>query len=93
MPSTLEVMNTETRKNTPSTSTPKATKSATTGIRFTQADKTLVDKLTKPGETKADVIRRALHELERREWVIAAQQEAERIDASGEDLNQEPDAW
>lgn len=71
----------------------KSASGSTTGIRFTQADQALVERLTKPGETKADVIRRALHELERREWLIAAQLEAEQIDASGEDLGQEPDAW
>ncbi|MFF3573442.1 type II toxin-antitoxin system PemK/MazF family toxin [Nocardia jiangxiensis] len=59
-------------------------KNPTTGIRFTQADAPLVARLAKPGETKADVIRRAPHELERREWVLAAQQEAERIDANAE---------
>ncbi|MEV0684143.1 hypothetical protein AB0I35_09780 [Nocardia sp. NPDC050378] len=68
-------------------------KNSTTGIRFTQADQVLVERLTKPGETKADVIRRALHELERREWLIAAQREAEQIDTSDEDLGREPDAW
>lgn len=70
----------------------KGTRS-TTGIRLAPAEQELLDKLAKPGETKSDVIRRALHELDRREWVLAAQQDAERIDASGEDLNREPDAW
>ncbi|MFC9893047.1 hypothetical protein ACFVMC_05080 [Nocardia sp. NPDC127579] len=66
---------------------------STTGIRLAPNDQELLAKLTQPGETKADVIRRALHELDRREWLIAAQADAERIDASGEDLNVEPDAW
>ncbi|NQE91014.1 hypothetical protein [Nocardia terpenica] len=66
---------------------------STTGIRLSPSDQALLAKLTHPGETKADVIRRALHELERREWVLAAQEDAERIDASGEDLNDESDAW
>lgn len=66
---------------------------STTGIRLNPSDKELLDKLSKPGETKADVIRRALRELERREWVLAAQEEAEHIDAHGEDLDAEPDAW
>jgi hypothetical protein len=86
-------MTTKARKKASTTGIRKPTRNPTTGIRFTQADKTLVARLAKPGETKADVIRRALHELERREWVLAAQYEAERIDADGEDLNQEPDAW
>ncbi|MGN2641553.1 hypothetical protein ACTD5D_36390 [Nocardia takedensis] len=86
-------MATKTRKKPFASGARRTTKNPTTGIRFTDADKVLVDKLARPGETKADVIRRALHELERREWLLAAQQDAERIDASGEDLNEEPDAW
>ena len=86
-------MTTKQRKAPRATGARKATKNPTIGIRFTEAEKSLVDKLAQPGESKADVIRRALHELERREWVATAQKEAERIDASDEDLNREPDAW
>ncbi|WP_054813347.1 hypothetical protein [Nocardia arizonensis] len=85
-------MTTQARKKTTASGTRRSA-SSTTGIRFSQADKTLVAKLAKPDETTADVIRRALHALEHQEWILAAQHEAERIDAAGEDLNKEPDAW
>ncbi|MFI5778631.1 hypothetical protein [Nocardia sp. NPDC051570] len=66
---------------------------ATVGFRPNAHDRVLLKQLAHRGETNADVLRRALEALARQEWVAAAQAEAEAIVASGENLNDEPEAW
>ncbi|NNH75691.1 hypothetical protein HLB23_38565 [Nocardia uniformis] len=66
---------------------------STIAFRATAADRDLVDKLAEPGETASDVLRRALRVLERERWHEQMQASADRIMASGEDINAEPDAW
>jgi hypothetical protein len=45
------------------------------------------------GESTSEVIRRALDALEQLEWEKDAQSAANRIETSGENLGDEPDAW
>ncbi|ONM49239.1 hypothetical protein [Nocardia donostiensis] len=65
----------------------------TIAFRATEADQELVRALTREGETTSDVLRRALRVLERERWHARMQAAADRIEASGEDINAEPDAW
>jgi antitoxin ParD1/3/4 len=65
----------------------------TIGFRATESDRVLLRQLTREGESTSDVIRRALRRLDDDLWHARAQRDAERIDASGEDLNAEPEAW
>ncbi|GAB3672371.1 hypothetical protein GCM10027589_41840 [Actinocorallia lasiicapitis] len=66
---------------------------ASIGFRATERDKEILRTVSNPGESISDVIRRALLLLEREHWHAQAQRDADRIVASGEDLNAEPDAW
>jgi antitoxin ParD1/3/4 len=66
---------------------------STIAFRATEADRELVTKLAEPGETSSDVLRRALRVLDRERWHDAAQADADRIMAGGENLADEPDAW
>ena len=45
------------------------------------------------GETTSDVLRHALRVLRRERWQVQMQADADRIEASGEDINAEPNAW
>lgn len=66
---------------------------STIAFRATAADRDLVNQLAEPGETASDVLRRALRVLERERWHEQMQGDADRIMASDEDINAEPDAW
>ncbi|TLG08799.1 hypothetical protein FEK35_16590 [Nocardia cyriacigeorgica] len=66
---------------------------STIAFRATEADQALVRELAREGETTSDVLRRALRVLERERWQAQMQADADRIEAEGEDLNAEPDAW
>lgn len=63
------------------------------GFRDTPADRELIEHLRRGDESTTEVIRRALRALDTVQWHEQAQADAERIDASGEDLNAEADAW
>ncbi|NEW57032.1 hypothetical protein GV794_15405 [Nocardia cyriacigeorgica] len=65
----------------------------TIAFRATEADQALVQELAREGETTSDVLRRALRVLERERWQANMQADADRIEAKGEDLSAEPDAW
>lgn len=65
----------------------------TIGFRATAHDAELLESLRHEGETNSDVLRRALAALERREAQRQIQADAERIMSSGENLNDEPEAW
>ncbi|MGW0183492.1 hypothetical protein [Nocardia sp. NPDC003345] len=66
---------------------------STIAFRATVHDRSLVEKLAREGETTSDVLRRALHVLEQEQWQTQMQAAADRIEASGENLGDEPDAW
>lgn len=66
---------------------------STIAFRATEDDRALVNELMREGETTSDVVRRALRVLRREEWQRLMQADADRIEASGEDVNAEPDAW
>ncbi|MFD4430659.1 hypothetical protein [Nocardia sp. NPDC058497] len=66
---------------------------STIAFRATQADRELVERLSRDGETASDVLRRALRVLDREHWHAEAQADADRIIAVGENLADEPDAW
>ncbi|WP_446223542.1 hypothetical protein ACTWPB_28505 [Nocardia sp. IBHARD005] len=66
---------------------------STIAFRATEADKELVERLSRDGETASDVLRRALRVLDRERWHVEAQADADRIVAAGENLGDEPDAW
>lgn len=53
----------------------------------------MVERLAREGETTSDVLRRALYVLEQEQWQVQMQEAADRIEASGENLGDEPDAW
>ncbi|MFE7721010.1 hypothetical protein ACFU44_18435 [Nocardia rhizosphaerihabitans] len=66
---------------------------STIAFRATEADKELVARLSRTGETASDVLRRALRVLDRERWHAEAQADADRIMVTGENLSEEPDAW
>ncbi|MFI1918954.1 hypothetical protein [Nocardia sp. NPDC020380] len=65
----------------------------TIGFRATAHDTELLESLRHDGESNSDVLRRALDALQRREAQRQIQADADAIMASGENLNDEPDAW
>ncbi|MGI5217030.1 hypothetical protein [Nocardia sp. CA-290969] len=66
---------------------------STIAFRATAEDQALVQELMREGETTSDVLRHALRVLRRERWQEQMQADADRIEASGEDLSTEPDAW
>ncbi|MEU1982237.1 hypothetical protein [Nocardia sp. NPDC019395] len=66
---------------------------STIAFRATAEDRALVRELMREGETTTDVLRRALRALHQERWDAQMQADADRIEASGEDLGAEPDAW
>lgn len=66
---------------------------STIAFRATGHDRALVERLAREGETTSDVLRRALYVLEQEQWQVQMQEAADRIEASGENLGDEPDAW
>ncbi|WP_280400646.1 hypothetical protein [Nocardia carnea] len=66
---------------------------STIAFRATGQDRALVERLAREGETTSDVLRRALYVLEQEQWQREMQEAADRIEASGENLGDEPDAW
>ncbi|MEC3913476.1 hypothetical protein [Nocardia sp. CDC160] len=62
-------------------------------FRPTDVDRAKLTKLAHPGESQSDVLRRALDALDQLDWERDAQAAASAIMASGENLNDEPDAW
>ena len=62
-------------------------------IRFrpTEDDERIIREAIRDDERTTDVIRRALHLLDREAWLARARADAERL--ADEDLSDEADAW
>jgi hypothetical protein len=60
-------------------------------FRPTEDDARILREAAREGEGRTDVIRRALHLLERELWTDRARADAHRL--AGEDLTDETDAW
>ncbi|WP_409332671.1 hypothetical protein [Trujillonella humicola] len=65
--------------------------SRTIGFRPTEDDERIIREAMRADERTADVIRRALHLLDREAWLARARADAERL--ADEDLSDETDAW
>jgi antitoxin ParD1/3/4 len=63
----------------------------TIGFRPTEEDERIIREAMRADERTADVIRRALHLLDREAWLARARADAERL--AEEDLSGEHDAW
>ena len=61
------------------------------GFRPTQEDLRVIEANRRKNESTSDVIRRALRQLDRKEWNERARPELHRL--RGEDLSAEADAW
>jgi Arc/MetJ-type ribon-helix-helix transcriptional regulator len=64
---------------------------ATIGFRPTEEDEKIINAAMRSGESRTDVIRRALRLLADEVWLEQARAAAERL--RDEDLSNEPDAW
>lgn len=60
-------------------------------FRPTDADRRVLERTTRPGETTSDAIRRALRVLDYDQWLAQAREDMLR--AKDENLSDEPDAW
>ncbi|MDR0848972.1 MAG: hypothetical protein LBN10_08035 [Propionibacteriaceae bacterium] len=60
-------------------------------FRPTETDTRIIEEAQKDGETRSDVIRRALRHLDQEEWLKRFHEESVRL--TDENLNTEPDAW
>jgi antitoxin ParD1/3/4 len=63
----------------------------TIGFRPTEEDERIIREAMRDDERTADVIRRALHLLDREAWLARARADAERL--AEEDLSDERGAW
>ena len=63
----------------------------TIGFRPTEDDERIIREARHAGEGTSDVLRRALHLLNRETWLAQARADAERL--ADEDLSGEEDAW
>jgi antitoxin ParD1/3/4 len=65
--------------------------SAVIGFQPTEEDNKIIQAAQRKGERTSDVIRRALHLLERDMWILKTHSDAERL--STENLPKEEDVW
>ncbi|MDR1768956.1 MAG: hypothetical protein LBR32_11185 [Propionibacteriaceae bacterium] len=61
------------------------------GFRPTAEDERIISSESKAGETRSDVLRRALRALSYESWLERARADAARL--SGENLGDEKDVW
>ena len=64
---------------------------ATLGFRPTPEDERILREAARPGESRSDVLRRALRLLDHDAWLAQFHRDAETL--TDEDVNAEPDAW
>lgn len=63
----------------------------TIGFRPTEEDERILASAAGPGDTRTDVLRRALRLLDHEVWLQQFQRDAEAL--AGENLNDEAEAW
>lgn len=64
---------------------------STVGFRPTREDERILREAARPGETKSDVLRRALRLLDHEAWLARFHEDAEKL--KDEDPNAAPDGW